>query len=332
MTFPRTRHRLAIACVGWLAAAAGVVGFSSGKDLSLGEKLSLSEKQDSLARAKDLYIVASYDEALLVLNRIHPTASPPESSEIASYQVFCLLALGRKDDAQQAIAALVKADPLYRPTEATTSPRTRAVFEEVRRGLLPGIVQDTYDKAKAAFDRKDPQTAATEFDRVLALLDEPEMANAPNMADLRRLASGFRDLSKAAAAAPPVPVAAIAKAPDLPATAPPPAAAEPAPQEPRTYSPGDAGVVSPVAVLRPTPSWQPRNDIERRRLFRGVLEVLVDERGDVITAVLGKSVHPAYDTALIEMARTWKFKPATKDGVPVRCRTTIEIRLGPGGP
>ena len=90
--------------------------------------------------------------------------------------------------------------------------------------------------------------------------------------------------------------------------------------------------VSPVAVSRPTPSWHPRNEIERRREFRGVLLVVVDERGDVTSAVLGKSVHPAYDTALVEMARTWKFRPATKDGVPVRCRTTIEIRLGPRAP
>ena len=311
MTVLRTRHRLAIAYVAWLAAAAVVAG------------------QDTLDRAKQLYFQASYDEALLVLNRLQPTASSTESSDIAGYQVLCLLALGRKDDAQRAIAALVRADPLYRPSEATTSPKTRAAFEEVRRGMLPGLVQEMYDRAKTAFDRKESQTAATEFDRVLALLDEPELANVSNMADLRRLAKGFRDLSQAAAA-PPASAGAPAKAPDPLATAPPPASAERAPQEPPTFNPGDAGVVPPVAVLRPMPSWLPRNEIDRRREFRGVLVLLVDERGDVASAVLGKSVHPAYDTALVEMARTWKFRPATKDGVPVRCRTTIEIRLGPG--
>jgi TonB family protein len=308
----RTRHRLAISCVAWLAAVAIVAG------------------QDSLARAKELYNLASYDEALLVLNRLQPTASVTESTEISGYQVFCLLALGRKDEAKRAIAALVRADPLYRPSEATTSPRTRAAFDDVRRGLLPSIVQEMYDKAKAAYDAKDPQNAVTEFDRVLALLDEPELAEVSNMADLRRLAAGFRDLSKAAAAsAPPAPVAAIAKAPDLPAPAPPPEAAGPASVEPPTYNPSDAGVIPPVAVSRPTPSWQPRNEIEKRGEFRGVLLILVDEMGNVISAVLSKSVHPTYDKALVAMARTWKFRPATKNGVPVRCRTTIEIRLGP---
>ncbi len=314
MTASHTLHRLAMSCLAWLIAVAVVTG------------------QDSLPRARELYNLASYDEALLVLNRLQPTAARGESSEIAGYQVFCLLALGRKDEAKRAIAALVRADPLYRPSEATTSPRMRAAFDEVRRGLLPGIVQEMYDKAKAAYDAKDPQSAVTEFDRVLGLLDEPELAEVSHMADLRRLASGFRDLSKAAAAsAPPAPLAALAKAPDLPAPAPPPVAAEPAAVESPTYNPGDAGVVPPVAVLRPTPPWQPRNEIERRGEFRGVLLILVDEMGNVISAVLSKGVHPTYDKALVAMARTWKFRPATKDGVPVRCRTTIEIRLGSRG-
>jgi TonB family protein len=307
MTVPRAHHRLAITCVAWLAVAAVVAG------------------QDTLGRAKELYVQASYDEALLVLTRLHATANPAESSEIAGYQVLCLLALGRKDEARRAIGALVTADPLYRPSEATMSPRTRAAFDEVRRGLLPGIVQEMYDRAKAAFDRSEWQAAATEFDRVLALLNEPELTEASNMTDLRRLAIGFRDLSKAAV--PPAPVAAIAKAPDLPPEAPPPAAAEPASREPATYKPGDAGIVPPVAVSRPTPAWQPRNEIDRQREFRGVLLLLVDEKGDVTSAALLSGVHPAYDAALVAMARTWKFRPATRAGVPVRCETTVEVWL-----
>jgi TonB family protein len=318
MTVSRTRHRLAMACVAWLAAATALAG------------------QDTLARAKELYVLAAYDEALLVLGRLHETASPPESTEIAGYQVFCLIALGRTDAAQQAIAALVKADPLYRPSPATTSPRTRAIFEEVRQGLLPAIVHDTYDKAKGAFDRNEPQVALAEFDRVLALIDEPGVAGQPNMADLRRLATGFRDLSKTAAAAAAAPPASAsgassnAPAPAITASPPPAAPAAPTTEEPPTFTSGDAGVVPPMTISRPTPVWVPRNDLERRREFRGVLDILVDERGDVISVAVGKSVHPAYDAKLAEMARTWRFRPATKDGVPVRYQTTIEIRLNPG--
>jgi TonB family protein len=315
MTGPPTRRCLTLACIAWLAAA----GIQAG--------------QDTLARAKELYNTASYDEALLVLGRLQQTAAAPESSEIAGYQVFCLLALGRADAAQQAIAALVKADPKYRPSEATASPRTRGIFEEVRQGLLPAIILDSYDKAKSALDRNEPQVALTEFDRVLALLDEPGVASQPNMADLRRLASGFRDLSKTAAAAATAaapPDTANASAPDPPAVASPPPNPGAARPLPPTFNAGDPGVVPPVAVSRPTPAWLPRNDFERRREFRGVLEILVGESGDVMSAVVAKSVHPMYDERLVEMARKWKFRPASRDGVPVRCRTTIEIRLGPG--
>jgi protein TonB len=306
MNIPSARRCLVIALASWLIAAAGAA-------------------QDTFARAKDLYILAAYEDALVLLDRLHDTAPASEATEIAGYQVFCLLALGRTEDAQRAIEALVKKDPLYRPTEATASPRTRAVFEEVRRGLLPGIVQESYDKAKAAFDRKDSQVAAAEFDRVLKLLDEPELANVAAMADLRRLATGFRDLSKAAvpAAPPPAPTASLSPIPPL--ASPPPAS----PKLPAVYTATDADVVPPVSITRATPPWHPRNQIEARRQFRGVLEVVVDEKGDVTSATLGKSVHPTYDPSLISMARNWKFRPATKDGTPVKYRVTMEIRLDP---
>ncbi len=311
MTAPRARCRQMLALAVWLAAAAGVAG------------------QDTFARAKELYVNASYDEALVLLNRLHDSAEPPESNEIAGYQVFCLVALGRTDDARQAIAALAKADPLYLPPEATTSPRTRALFAEVRRGLLPGIVQDTYDNAKAAYDRKEPQVALAGFDKVLALLDEPGLAGQPNMGDLRRLATGFKDLIKTTPA--PAPAAAPAAAPTN-ASAPAAPAVVPVPDLPSsTYSSSDAGVVPPVTISRPMPPWRPRSEVERSRPFLGALEVIVDEQGDVISAAILKTVHPTYDADLLKVARTWKFRPATKDGVSVRYRRTFDIRLGPGG-
>jgi TonB family protein len=83
-----------------------------------------------------------------------------------------------------------------------------------------------------------------------------------------------------------------------------------------------------VIVSRRMPIWTP-NEIEKRKEFRGVLELVVDEAGDVASAGLQSSIRPTYDRQLIAAARTWKFRPAMKDGVPVKYRVTIEIRLGP---
>ncbi len=286
--------------------------------------------QDTLARAKDLYGMAAYDEALAMLNRLHETASPAASTEVAGYQMLCLLALGRTDDAQKAIEALVRTDPLYRPSESVMSPRTRARFDAVRRELLPTIVQETYAKGKAAFDRKDLPVALAAFDRVIALLEEPGLTDVPNMLDLQRLAIGFRDLSSAAAAnVPAAPAAGRSNAPAPAAAAPAAAAIDPTLKPGRTYTGEDAGVVPPMVVLRRMPAWTPRNEFEKRKEFRGVLELVVDETGDVTSAALTKKIYPAYDQELLSMARTWKFRPAMKDGVPVKYRITIEFRLGP---
>ena len=307
MTISLTRRIIpAMAVVSWLAA-----GMGAGAQDTVGE--------DTFARAKDLYVRAAYDEALAVLERLHESASADEATEIAGYQVFCLLALGRTDEAHRAIEAIVEADPLYRPSESTASPRTRAVFDDVRRGLLPGIAKQTYDKAKAAFDRNEPKAAVAEFDRVLVLLKEPELSDLPVMADLRRLAVGFRDLS----------VAAVEAASAAPGSEPDPAPAVPPP--PPIYSPTDANVVPPTSVSRETPPWRPRNSLEARQEYDGLLELVIDEQGGVASAVLNESVHPAYDRDLLQSARAWKFQPATKDGTPVRYRITMAIRLRPSG-
>ena len=181
----RSSCRVAIALAGCLAVAVPALG------------------QETLARAKDYYASANYEEALDVLRRIRPAGPTEEAREIAVYQLFCLLALGRNDETKKAIETIVRTDPLYHLSEDDASPRVRTLFENIRKPLLPDIVKDAYTKAKAAFDRKDMAEAAAGFDKVLALLEDAAVAEAPGVADLRTLATGFRDSDQAAAGRPP---------------------------------------------------------------------------------------------------------------------------------
>jgi tetratricopeptide (TPR) repeat protein len=285
--------------------------------------------QEKLTRAKELYASASYEEALQALGTVPGRTSAIESTEVAAYQVFCLLALGRSDEAKQAIEAIVHSDPLFHPSEGQASPRLRTFFEDVRRPMLPDVVRQSYARGKEAYGRKDATGAMADFDRVIALIDEMGEAADPGVADLRTLAQGFRDLSAAAPkptppAASPAPAAAAAP----PASGPP---AGPAPSKVenvvRVYSASDEDVVKPTAVSRILPNWNPVNAVQAMQEFRGVLEVVIGENGLVTYAVITKPVNPAYDPLLIRAARDWKFKPATKDGVPVRYLLRMDIHL-----
>lgn len=282
--------------------------------------------QDPLARAKDYYASASYDEALQVLNQLRSKSSATGTTEVAAYQMFCLVALGRSQEATTAIEGLVKQDPLYHPNEGDVSPRVRSFFETVRRPLLPTLVREIYGTAKASLDRKDMPQAASDFDRVISLLDEMGTENDPGLADLRTLAVGFRDLTRAAVSSAPAPAPAPLASVE-PAI---PIAEKPAPRpEPdsRVYGPSDADVVAAVPVSRAMPAWHPVSPVDKLRNFRGSIELVVDERGKVTKVTILQGVHADYDMALARAAQGWTFKPATRDGVPVKYRSTIEILL-----
>ncbi len=277
--------------------------------------------QDVLARAKTFYASADYEEALQLLETLKGKTS---STEVAAYQVFCLVALGRSDEAKQAIEAIVRTDPLFRPSEAQVSPRIRTFFEDVRRPLLPEIVRHSYAKAKDAYDRKDMVPATAEFDRVIALLDEVG-GSEQGVADLRTLASGFRDLSKAASAPPPPPPAPIVVEPPPAPAAP---VRPPPPAEPSIYGMDHVDVKRPVAVSKTMPNWRPENPTEERMNFTGAVELVISEEGKVLAVALIESVHPRYDAALLDAAKGWTFRPATKNGVAVKFRYAVAVKLG----
>lgn len=297
------------------------------------------DQQDSLARAKDFYASAAYEEALQVLTRLQTSPSSTDSTEVAAYQVYCLVALGRSDDATHAIETIVKTDPLYHPSEAEASPRVRTLFENVRRPLLPDVIRDAYQKGKDAFAKHDNAAATADFDQVIALIDELGSSAEPGLADLRTLAAGFRDLSKSAAAPTPTPTPTpapqettpgnnIAATPAVSAPAP---AARPTPaasDNTRIFSSTDTDVVKPIGVSQMMPMWNPANPVDKLRDYRGTLELIIDETGKVTSATVTRSINASYDPLLVKAAQAWQFKPAMRGGTPVKYRYALDIHLG----
>lgn len=276
---------------------------------------------DTLDRAKSLYASAAYDEALALLDRLERVPPPEDRTSIAEYRVFCLLALERSDEARKNIELILHDNPRYFPSTDQASPRIQRVFQDVRRQLLPRLVVERYAAAKASFERKDSR-AADQFDDLLTLLDDPDLQKTQAFNDLREVAGAFRDLTKALAASPPATAPPADAKPVQPAIVPQPKAVD------VIYTVADGDVRPPVAQSQKMPQWR-TTPAEAAQEFRGVLRLLIDESGSVISASMPATTRPAYDQLLLKAAREWKFQPASRQGVPVRYLQLIEIHLKP---
>lgn len=278
-------------------------------------------EQDSVAAARDLYTSAAYEDALAVLNRLPGSGRPvDETRTIEQYRAFCLLALGRAAEAEHAIESVISADPMYRPS-VDLSPRVRTAFSDVRRRVLPAIIQQKYAQAKAAYDRKEYAAAADLFSRVLETMSDPDVATLVDRAplsDMKMLAMGFKDLATTASAPPP----------PLPVAAPAPVPEPVVPRAPRIYTSSDGDVSPPVVVSQDLPAYPGQVVMPRQ----GLLEVLIGENGLVEGAFMRVSVSPNYDRLAVAAARTWRFRPATLNGAPVKYRKAVQVTIKPMGP
>ena len=298
--------------------------------------------QDMLASARALYTSAEYESALATLNQMRASGLATEDvPAVEQYRALCLLALGRSSEAEEAMAAAVAAVPSFSPSGGDVSPRVRSTFVEVRRRVLPTIVQQKYTEAKSAFDRNDFVAAGDGFAEVLRVLDDPDLAtiaSRPPLVDMRTLARGFKDLSANAAltiSAPssaPAPLrAAVAPAlaaattPAPPAVAPASSTRAPAAAAPRIYTVADAQVVAPSIVRQVLPPFP------RKPLFaaQGVVEVVINESGAVESAVIRASIDPTYDRIALEASQNWRYRPATREGVPVKFRKLVQVKIQP---
>lgn len=82
----------------------------------------------------------------------------------------------------------------------------------------------------------------------------------------------------------------------------------------------------PVPVKTPPPVYP----VDLRRKSIGGLvtvRVVIDEQGNVADCAVKKSSRMEFEDPAIAAVKQWKFKPAMKDGMPVRCHMLVPINF-----
>jgi hypothetical protein len=275
---------------------------------------------DPLTTAKSLYQSASYQDALAALSNLPNNANLDEADK---YRALCFLGLNRAQDAEQALEQLVTRRPLYKLDEFD-SPKLVATFRDVRTKVLPSVARTLYGTAKASFDENKWATASAQFNDLLTLLSQPEVADQAALADLKLLADGFAKLSAQQLK---VQIEAPRPAIDRPRVEQPALASKPAVNVQRVFSVDDANVLAPVALTQVMPNWSP--SAGDPRIYSGVIEIVIDERGAVTSATILQSVSPLYDRLLVAAAKRWQYRSALLNGQPVKYRKAVGVVLRP---
>jgi hypothetical protein len=263
--------------------------------------------QDSVQHIRDLYSAAAYED---VLSTVDSSGAPPEMSQ---YRVFSLVALGRPADAEKAVEDVLAAHPRFHP-DSEASPRILDLFGKVRRRMLPDLLKTSYGSAKAALDRKDREAAIKGFEDIVAAADDPDLKDDKLVAELRLLAAGFLELSRA------VPVAAPAPAPAPVATV----------EDPETAPLKASGPIAtpPVPIHEVLPAWNPPTGFAQRE-FRGAIRVAINAEGKVESSSIVTPIYPTYDVLVLRASQSWTYQPGRSKGAAVPSERVVQVVLKP---
>jgi TonB family protein len=90
------------------------------------------------------------------------------------------------------------------------------------------------------------------------------------------------------------------------------------------FSPGRGGVTAPRPIYNPAPNY---SEDARKSKLQGIvqLSLVVDAHGSPTHIQVIRSLGMGLDENAVEMVRTWKFKPGTRNGVPVPVRMVLEV-------
>ena len=275
---------------------------------------------DPLDIAKSLYLAASYSEALSALDKL------PDGADLAAadkYRALCFLGLDRQADAEQALESLVTRQPQY-SMDQLESPKLVAMFKSIRARKLPEVAKSMFASAKSAYDKGDMKTASAQFTTLLALLNDPAVGS--EFSDLKMLADGFSTLAQKQLP-PPLPARAAENQTAVGRLGTPPAPEVPA----QIFTIGDQDVVPPAPVIQNIPRWEAPNLVFQGTTYVGSIEVVIDESGSVVAANIRDKINAIYDPLIVAAAAKWKYRPALRNGQPVKYRKVIPVTLKPMG-
>jgi TonB family protein len=242
----------------------------------------------------------------LVMRRTSPPPLTPPPTTLGAEAAAAMQRVKELEEKLIAIeaekAAAEAAEEAKKKIEAQAAARgQRADAATVERAQ-----EEARRRAQAEADRK----AQEEKQR---LQDEQRTAEA-RLAEERRRAA--EEAARVAAAATPVPIM------------PPPTAPPPALRPGTLVNLSDAGVIAPVTQSAPPLRYPP---IAERQRVEGTVElnILVDEKGNVVETMLvtpagGKS---GLNEAAVDNVRRRRYRPATKDGVPVKVWYPVSVRF-----
>lgn len=93
---------------------------------------------------------------------------------------------------------------------------------------------------------------------------------------------------------------------------------------PGPYPAGRGGVGIPIAIYSPEPSF---SDEARKQKVQGIvtLMLVVGKDGRPYDIHVRQSLGMGLDEQAIETVKTWRFRPATRDGKPVDAQIAVEV-------
>ncbi len=240
------------------------------------------------------------------------TALPPPVPPTTTLSVEEAAAMARVKELEEKLKAL-EAEKAAAEAKAAEDAKKKLEAQAAAKGQTvdPAALQKAQEEARRKAQLEQEKKLQEEKKR----LEEEKKAEEARLADQQR-----RDDEEAAR------VAAMATTTTVPAA--PPTTLAPVLRPGTLVNLSDSGVTPPVAVNNPVLRYPP---IAERQKIDGTvtLNVLVDEKGNVLDAQVtaGAGGKAGLNEAAMDNVKQRKYRPATKEGVPVKVWITVAVQF-----